>query len=99
MEAAALTEPRVLKNAPNAPAAFLVRFAEGGIELELGVWINDPEKGQLDLRSSIQRAIWKFVPRERHQDPASRRATCAWPGPPRPLRAAASAPDRAGPAV
>ena len=59
MEAAALTEPRVLKNAPNAPAALLVRFAESGIDLELGVWIDDPDSGQLDLRSALNRAIWR----------------------------------------
>jgi len=59
MEAAALTEPRVLKNAPNAPKALLVRFAESGIDLELGVWIEDPDSGQLDLRSALNHAIWR----------------------------------------
>ena len=59
MEAAALAEPRVLKNAPNAPAALLVRFAESGIDLELGVWIDDPDSGQLDLRSALNQAIWR----------------------------------------
>ena len=59
MEAAALTEPRVLKNAPHAPAALLVRFAESGIDLELGVWIDDPDTGQLDLRSALNHAIWR----------------------------------------
>jgi small-conductance mechanosensitive channel len=52
MEEAALAEPRVLK-APNRPTGFLVRFAENGIDLELGVWINDPENGQLNLRSAL----------------------------------------------
>jgi len=59
MEAAALTQPRVLRDAPNAPAALLVRFAESGIELELGIWIADPDSGQLDLRSALHRAIWR----------------------------------------
>jgi small-conductance mechanosensitive channel len=58
MEEAALAEPRVLK-APNGPTAFLVRFAESGIDLELGIWINDPENGQLGLRSTINQAIWR----------------------------------------
>ncbi len=49
-------EPRV-KRAPNAPAAFVVRFADSGIDLELGVWISDPENGQGDLRSSLNRTI------------------------------------------
>jgi small-conductance mechanosensitive channel len=39
--------------------AFAVRFAESGIELELGVWIGDPENGQLDLRSALNQAIWR----------------------------------------
>jgi small-conductance mechanosensitive channel len=58
MTAAAQREPRVLK-APNPPAAFVVRFAESGIDLELGVWIADPEKGQLDLRSALNQTIWR----------------------------------------
>ena len=56
MEEAGAAEPRVLK-APNAPTAFVVRFGESGIDLELGVWLADPEAGQLGLRSSINRAI------------------------------------------
>lgn len=58
LEEAALAEPRVLRT-PNPPAAFLVGFAESGIDLELGVWINDPEQGQLNLKSSINRRLWK----------------------------------------
>jgi small-conductance mechanosensitive channel len=49
-------EPRVLRDAL-APKAFLVNFADSGITLELGVWINDPHVGQLDLRSALNRAI------------------------------------------
>ncbi len=56
MEEAARSEPRVLK-ASNEPAAFLVRFADSGIDLELGVWINDPENGQLNLRSALNKSI------------------------------------------
>ncbi len=56
MEEAGAAEPRVLK-APNAPTAFVVRFGESGIDLELGIWVADPEAGQLGLRSSINRAI------------------------------------------
>jgi small-conductance mechanosensitive channel len=59
MEAAALPEPRVLKNAPNAPAAILVRFTESGIDLELGVWIDDPDNNQLGLRSTLNQSIWR----------------------------------------
>ncbi len=58
MEAAAGAEARVLK-APNPPQAFLARFADSGIDLELGVWINDPQNGQLNLKSALNRAIWR----------------------------------------
>lgn len=54
----ALREPRVLRGA-QAPKSFLVNFADNGITLELGVWINDPHVGQLDLKSSLNRAILK----------------------------------------
>ena len=55
---AAIAHDRVLK-APDAPAAFVVRFAENGIDLELGLWVGDPENGQLELRSAINRAIFR----------------------------------------
>ena len=58
MEEIAVKEPRVKKE-PNPPAAFVVRFADSGIDLELGVWISDPEKGQLNIKSAINREIWK----------------------------------------
>jgi len=51
-------QPRVLGDA-QAPKSFLVNFADSGITLELGVWINDPHLGQLDLKSSLNRAILK----------------------------------------
>jgi small-conductance mechanosensitive channel len=56
MEEAAHAEARVLK-APNGPLAFLVGFAESGINLELGVSIGDPENGQGNVRSALNLAI------------------------------------------
>ena len=38
---------------------FVVRFADSGIDLELSVWINDPENGQLNLKSSLNVGIWR----------------------------------------
>ena len=58
MEEAALAEPRVLRK-PIAPAVFVVRFADSGIDLELAVWINDPENGQLNLKSALNIGIWR----------------------------------------
>lgn len=54
----ALREPRVQRG-DHAPQSFLVNFADSGITLELGVWINDPHVGQLTLKSSLNRAILK----------------------------------------
>lgn len=55
--AAAQTQPRVLADPP--PKAFLVAFADSGINLELGFWIADPDQGSLQLRSDIQMQIWR----------------------------------------
>jgi small-conductance mechanosensitive channel len=49
--------PRVLQQ-PNPPGALVLRFADSGIDLELGVWIGDPETGTGGLRSDLNRAIW-----------------------------------------
>lgn len=49
--------PRVL--ADPAPAAFLVAFADSGIEYELGVWIADPHNGKLGVQSDLNRAIYR----------------------------------------
>jgi len=58
MEEIARATPRVLA-APDAPAAFVANLGADGILLELGFWIDDPEKGQLVLRSAINRALLK----------------------------------------
>ncbi len=57
MEEAARAEPRVVTG-PFAPTAFMMGFADSGINLELGVWLRDPESGLLALRSAINRRIF-----------------------------------------
>jgi len=54
---AARTQPRVLADPP--PKAFIVAFADSGINLELGFWIGDPEEGSMQIKSDIHLAIWK----------------------------------------
>jgi small-conductance mechanosensitive channel len=56
MLAAGHAHVRVLKS-PSPPSAQVLRFGENGIELELGVWIGDPEAGAGDLRSTLHREI------------------------------------------
>lgn len=47
-----------------APAALLLRFADSGIDLELGFWIDDPEAGNQNVRSDVARAILATFRRE-----------------------------------
>lgn len=57
MERVGRGHPRVLTEP--APAAVLKAFGDDGIELELLVWIGDPEQGAAPLRSDIFRTIWR----------------------------------------
>jgi small-conductance mechanosensitive channel len=63
--------PRVLKE--RVPEAFLREFGDNGISLELVVWINDPEEGQLNLRSALNLEIWKKFQVEGIEIPYPRR--------------------------
>lgn len=54
---AALAHPRVLKDPP--PGALILAFADSGINLELGVWVADPDQGLAGLRSDLNDAIWR----------------------------------------
>ncbi len=48
--------PRVLREP--APDVLIKQFAENGIELELGVWVDDSRPGPAGLRSDLNAAIW-----------------------------------------
>ncbi|TCK19503.1 mechanosensitive ion channel-like protein [Thiogranum longum] len=54
---AAKASPRVLTDPP--PAARLMGFGDSGIDLELRVWIHDPQQGVANVRSDVNVAIWK----------------------------------------
>ena len=56
LDAAACSE-RALKDPP--PAARLMRFGDSGIDLELRVWIRDPQQGVAGVQSDINLEIWK----------------------------------------
>lgn len=67
----AARHPRVVKDP--APQAYLVKFADSGIDLELGYWILDPENGSLNLKSDLHREIWReFVARGIEIPPSTR---------------------------
>ena len=57
MEEAARANSRVLDDP--VPSARLMAFGDNGIELELRVWIQDPEAGLANVRSDINLAIWR----------------------------------------
>ena len=59
MTSAALNHERVLKSENTMPRVLLTAFADSGINLELIVWIDDPEEGQANLRSDLYLSIWK----------------------------------------
>lgn len=55
LEECARAHERVLSEP--VPRAFLHSFGDSGINLELGVWITDPENGTLGIRSAVQLEI------------------------------------------
>ncbi|MFP5408266.1 MAG: mechanosensitive ion channel family protein, partial [Gammaproteobacteria bacterium] len=57
LDEAAKINPRVLEDP--APTSRLIAFGDSGIELELRVWIQDPEAGMGSVRSDINLAIWR----------------------------------------
>ncbi len=51
-------QERVLPDPP--PVARLMHFSESGIDLELRFWISDPQEGVNNVRSEVNRAIWRL---------------------------------------
>jgi small-conductance mechanosensitive channel len=58
----AAAHPRVLVDPP--PHALLVKFADSGIDIELGFWIADQENGTGGVKSDINIAIWRAFNRD-----------------------------------
>jgi small-conductance mechanosensitive channel len=54
---ATIDKPRILKKPE--PAARLLGFGDNGIDLELRIWINDPEEGVASVISDVNLSIWK----------------------------------------
>jgi small-conductance mechanosensitive channel len=59
LEQAALSQSRVLKDP--GPSVALSAFGADGLEFTLGYWIADPENGQLNIRSLVNRAILQLL--------------------------------------
>ncbi len=56
-----------------APSTLILGFGDSGINLELGVWIEDPDQGQAPLRSELYDGIWKTFRRDGIQIPFPQR--------------------------
>ncbi|HEX3913887.1 MAG TPA: mechanosensitive ion channel domain-containing protein [Steroidobacteraceae bacterium] len=56
-------QARVLREPP--PVSRLMHFSDSGIELELRFWISDPQEGVNNVRSEVNRAIWRLF--KQHQ--------------------------------
>ena len=54
---AADNKPRVLRSPE--PAARLLGFGDNGINMELRIWINDPEQGIANVVSDVNLSIWR----------------------------------------
>jgi len=50
--------PRILRDPP--PVSRLMQFSDHGMDLELRFWIADPEAGVNNVRSDVNRAIWRL---------------------------------------
>ncbi len=64
-------QKRVLKDP--APVSRLMHFSDSGIELELRFWISDPQEGVNNVRSEVNRAIWRLFKENKLTIPAAQR--------------------------
>lgn len=55
---------RVLKDPGHDPQVRLTEFADSSVNLELRVWVLDPEKGMVNIASDIRLAIWDLFHEE-----------------------------------
>jgi small-conductance mechanosensitive channel len=73
-------QPRVLPEPP--PVARLMQFGESGIELELRFWISDPQEGVNNVRSEVNRAIWRLFKEHKITIPMAQREILVRNAPP-----------------
>ncbi|HEY5789964.1 MAG TPA: mechanosensitive ion channel domain-containing protein [Gammaproteobacteria bacterium] len=73
------------------PSVRLMRFADSGIDLELRVWLRDPQNGLGNVRSEINLAIWRAFKEAGITIPFPQRDVHLIPAPPPPPPATPSA--------
>jgi small-conductance mechanosensitive channel len=64
-------QTRVLRDP--APVSRLMHFSDSGIELELRFWISDPQDGVNNVRSEVNRAIWRLFQQHKITIPVAQR--------------------------
>jgi small-conductance mechanosensitive channel len=64
-------QARVLREPP--PVSRLMHFSDSGIELELRFWISDPQEGVNNVRSEVNRAIWRLFKEHQITIPTAQR--------------------------
>jgi small-conductance mechanosensitive channel len=64
-------QQRVLREP--APVSRLMHFSDSGIELELRFWISDPQEGVNNVRSEVNRAIWRLFKEHKLTMPTAQR--------------------------
>jgi small-conductance mechanosensitive channel len=64
-------QARVLREP--APVSRLMHFSDSGIELELRFWISDPQEGVNNVRSEVNRAIWRLFKEQQITIPLAQR--------------------------
>ena len=55
------------------PVSRLMHFSDSGIELELRFWISDPQEGVNNVRSEVNRAIWRLFKQHKLTIPPAQR--------------------------
>jgi small-conductance mechanosensitive channel len=66
---AAEDHTRILRDP--APVARLMAFGDSGLELELRFWISDPQEGVNNVRSDVNRIIWRLFKEQRIKIPVT----------------------------
>ncbi len=72
-------QARVLREP--APVSRLMHFSDSGIELELRFWIADPQEGVNNVRSEVNRAIWRLFKEHKITIPVAQREIVMYPPP------------------
>ena len=70
--------PRVLGDPP--VVALVTGFADSGVELEVGFWIEDPERGSANVRSDVSVALLAELARQKIEIPFPQREVRMLPG-------------------